>query len=214
MARSTARSKPAKAPARARRKPKQERARVLVDAILTATAQLLRELGAKAVTTNKVAARAGVSVGSLYQYFPNKTALFTAVAERHALETEQAILPLLDRLAVEPPEELVDTIVEALVALERVDAVLHAELMRLSLWGQTSGVIQTCRRTFEAHLADLLARRAADLPRPLDPTATARVLVRAMGGVFEVCAQEPDEGFDDALLTETLTRMVAGTLGY
>ena len=63
-----------------RKEPAQDRARQTVESILDATAQLLD--GDESVSTNRIAERAGVSIGSLYQYFPNATAIFAAIAER------------------------------------------------------------------------------------------------------------------------------------
>lgn len=65
-----------------RRSPRQARARVTVDAIVEATTQVLLEEGYDRLTTARAAERAGVSVGSLYQYFPNKAALVFAVIDR------------------------------------------------------------------------------------------------------------------------------------
>lgn len=64
-----------------RRVPSQERAKVRVESILAATRELLHESGIASVTTARVAARAGVPVGSVYQYFPNKKAIFLALYE-------------------------------------------------------------------------------------------------------------------------------------
>ncbi|WP_054569520.1 TetR/AcrR family transcriptional regulator [Frankia sp. R43] len=69
--------------AEARKRPAQERSRRTVEAILEAAAQLLATKGYRATTTNHVAERAGVSIGSLYQYFPNKDALVAALVEEH-----------------------------------------------------------------------------------------------------------------------------------
>lgn len=65
----------------ARKKPLQERAKFTVDAILKASAQLLERNGETGVSTNHIAERAGVSIGSLYQYFPNKDAILSALME-------------------------------------------------------------------------------------------------------------------------------------
>ena len=59
-----------------RRQPRQERSRATVDAILTATTQVLMERGYAGLTTNRVAEVAGASIGSLYQYFPNKESMY------------------------------------------------------------------------------------------------------------------------------------------
>jgi len=67
----------------ARKTPRQERSKVMVEAILEAAAQIFAELGYARATTNKIAERAGVSVGSLYQYFPNKDSLISSLHEVH-----------------------------------------------------------------------------------------------------------------------------------
>ncbi|MEN6473345.1 MAG: TetR/AcrR family transcriptional regulator [Syntrophaceae bacterium] len=67
------------------REPRQSRSRVTYDAILEATTQLLIERGYAATTTNHIAERAGISIGSLYQYFPNKEAIAVELLQRHIL---------------------------------------------------------------------------------------------------------------------------------
>lgn len=69
-----------------RKKPRQRRSRVTVETIFEATIQVLLANGLEAITTTQIAARAGVGVGSLYQYFPNKNALLAAVVQRHVGE--------------------------------------------------------------------------------------------------------------------------------
>lgn len=95
-----------------RKKPRQRRSRETVEAILEAAAQLFQRYGYAATTTNGIAERAGVSIGSLYQYFPNKDALLVALAEEHldaavatltrafahAAQQEPALRPLLGEL--------------------------------------------------------------------------------------------------------------------
>lgn len=70
-----------------RKKPVQRRAKVTVDAILTAAAQVFERYGYASGTTNRIAERAGVSVGTLYQYFPSKEAVAVALLEAHVDET-------------------------------------------------------------------------------------------------------------------------------
>ncbi|MEO1554242.1 MAG: TetR/AcrR family transcriptional regulator [Pseudomonadota bacterium] len=65
-----------------RKNAKQERAKQTVAAILEATTQLLARADIEQISTNHIAKRAGVSIGTLYQYFPNKTAIFIAIANR------------------------------------------------------------------------------------------------------------------------------------
>jgi AcrR family transcriptional regulator len=89
--------------ASARRRPTQARARHTVEAILDAAAELFDAGGFEAVTTDRIVARAGVSIGSMYQYFPNKEALLAALAERHGAEVDALQRAWLDRLAAERP---------------------------------------------------------------------------------------------------------------
>ena len=63
-----------------RREPKQRRSRETVEAVLEAVQRVLKRHGVEAITTNRIAEAAGVSIGSLYQYFPDKRAIFTASA--------------------------------------------------------------------------------------------------------------------------------------
>jgi AcrR family transcriptional regulator len=74
-----------------RKSPVQARSAASVGAILEATIQVLLQVGKERLTTTKVALRAGVSVGTLYQYFPNKSALLKAALKRHMDEVTEAI---------------------------------------------------------------------------------------------------------------------------
>src|SRR5882724_5567243 len=74
-----------------RKSPVQARSAASVNAILEATIQVLLKLGKERLTTTRVALRAGVSVGTLYQYFPNKSALLQAALKRHLDEVTNAV---------------------------------------------------------------------------------------------------------------------------
>jgi AcrR family transcriptional regulator len=74
-----------------RKSPVQARSAASVDAILQATIQVLLQAGKERLTTTRVALRAGVSVGTLYQYFPNKSALLQAALKRHLDEVASAV---------------------------------------------------------------------------------------------------------------------------
>lgn len=75
-----------------RKKPRQRRSRVTVESIFEATIQVLLANGLDAITTTQIAERAGVGVGSLYQYFPNKNALLAALVQRHVGEVVDATI--------------------------------------------------------------------------------------------------------------------------
>jgi len=80
-----------------RKAPRQKRSKELVEAILEAAAQIFAELGYARATTNKIAERAGVSVGSLYQYFPNKDSLIASLHETHHIGIHEVVGKALKR---------------------------------------------------------------------------------------------------------------------
>ena len=106
----------------ARRDPAQERSRQTVNCIVEAAGRLLVEHGRLGVTTNAVAEHAGVSIGSLYQYFPDKDAIFATLQERHRDQVIPLIQHTLARLA-DPGLDMVDV----MVGLMRAMAELHAD---------------------------------------------------------------------------------------
>jgi AcrR family transcriptional regulator len=117
-----------------RRQPRQQRAQQTVDAVLDSVARLLKRGGVAAVTTNRIAEVAGVSIGSVYQYFPNKQAIFTALLDRH----HEAMVRLVEAAMVDhvdhadrvdgadaPFDHRVRGLVEAMVAAHATDPELH-----------------------------------------------------------------------------------------
>src|SRR3954466_5834980 len=88
-----------------RRRPRQARAQATVEAIVRATARVLVEEGYDRASTNRIAQAAGVSIGSLYQYFPSKEALVAALVESHVERMRDS---LSQTLAAEPPASLAD----------------------------------------------------------------------------------------------------------
>ena len=106
----------------------QERSRTTVDALVEATARILVKDGFDKASTNRIAAAAGVSVGSLYQYFPSKEALVAAVIERHQQEIMQMVRRELAGVLTEPVDKAVRKLVAVAVKAHRVDPELHRVL--------------------------------------------------------------------------------------
>ena len=98
---------PEPAAARPRKRPVQARSQATVDAILDAAARILVAEGYGGFTTNRVAAVAGVSVGSLYQYFPNKEALLAELKGRHVAQLERGLDAVMAGLGDAPLAEIV-----------------------------------------------------------------------------------------------------------
>ena len=107
----------------------QERSRATVDALVEATARILVREGFDKASTNRIAEVAGVSVGSLYQYFPSKEALVAAVIERHQQEIMQAVRSELAQVSrPSRSSKAVRKLVAVAVKAHRVDPRLHRVL--------------------------------------------------------------------------------------
>ena len=104
-----------------RKAPTQQRARATVDAIVEATARILVKDGYDGVSTNRVAAEAGVSIGSLYQYFPNREALVGEVVDRHSHALTDMVLDRIAALHEAAPEVVVPELVRAVHHAKRKD---------------------------------------------------------------------------------------------
>jgi AcrR family transcriptional regulator len=106
----------------------QERSRATVDALVEATARILVKEGFDKASTNRIADVAGVSVGSLYQYFPGKEALVAAVIERHQQEIMQTVRGELAEVLAQPVEKAMRKLVAVAVKAHRVNPRLHRVL--------------------------------------------------------------------------------------
>lgn len=108
-----------------RKSPRQARSKALVTAILDATAQVLVERGYAGSSTNLIASRAGVSIGSVYQYFPNKDALIAALRERHATDLYDTLDAVLTRRNPQSLEEKLSAIVHGWMLAHQLEPDLH-----------------------------------------------------------------------------------------
>ncbi len=112
-----------------RKAPKQQRSKATVEAILEATARVLVEEGYERASTNRVAKVAGVSIGSLYQYFPGKEALVLALVQQHCERMIELLMKSVESLAEAPMHVAVRTYVRAMLEAHAVDPALHQVLV-------------------------------------------------------------------------------------
>jgi AcrR family transcriptional regulator len=108
-----------------RRRPRQRRARQTVDAILDAVVRVLKREGFSAVTTNRVAEVAGVSIGSVYQYFPDKQAIFVALHQRHIEQIDRMVEAKLIEHAESPLDTLMRAMIEGMIDAHGSDPELY-----------------------------------------------------------------------------------------
>ena len=111
-----------------RKSASQKRSRLTVDALVEATARVLVKEGYDRASTNRIAHVAGVSIGSLYQYFPSKEALVAAVIDRHMQDTMQVARDALIKVAMQPVEEAIRQLVKLGIDTHRIDPKLHRVL--------------------------------------------------------------------------------------
>jgi AcrR family transcriptional regulator len=134
------------------RAPKQERSRQTVEAVLEGVQRVLQRYGAGAITTNRVAEAAGVSIGSLYQYFPDKQAIFLALHDRHVDEVRHLMERTMSDCAVASFEELTRELVDGLANVHSRDGELH-ELASAAVPRSADGFKRALKATFEQVLS-------------------------------------------------------------
>ncbi|MGH8460315.1 MAG: TetR/AcrR family transcriptional regulator [Stenotrophobium sp.] len=113
-----------------RKKPAQQRSRQMVDTLVEATAQTIAELGLADATTNRIAERAGVSVGSLYQYFDGKDALVNALLDRISAELAQLVDQRLNTTMDQDVRSVTSDLLTAVFDFMQQDQSCYLELVR------------------------------------------------------------------------------------
>lgn len=164
---------------RPRKQASQERSRATVDALVEATARILVRDGFDRASTNRIAEAAGVSVGSLYQYFPGKDALVAAVIARHQRDLMAVARAALADAADLSLTEAARRLVAAAIAAHRVDPQLHRVLAEQT---PRSGVLAE-GGTFDASYYDMFRaylERHRDRLRPIDLDLAAFVCVTSV----------------------------------
>jgi AcrR family transcriptional regulator len=109
----------------ARRQPRQPRSKQTVNTMLDAVTVVLKRHGPDGVTTNRISEAAGFSIGSLYQYFPDKQAIYRALHDRHVNEVRAAITQALADNTSGSLEDFTRALVEGLVNVHAADPQLH-----------------------------------------------------------------------------------------
>jgi AcrR family transcriptional regulator len=147
---------------------------VTVDAMLDAAVKLLKRRGAASITTNRIAEIAGVSIGSVYQYFPNKNALFVALHERHIGLVAEVIRRRMTECIDSSLEHLVESLIEGMVEVHMVDPEL-SELLGSEVPHRADGTVDFSIRFHEA-FRTALAPHTASLGRKIDLDTRAFVM--------------------------------------
>lgn len=196
---------------RPRKRPVQARSQATVDALVDAAAHILVRGGYGAFTTNRVAARAGVSIGSLYQYFPNKESLLAELQGRHVARIERGLEGIMANAAALPVPQVIAALVEGNVAAHLVEPELHrmlsAEVPRL---GPTDATTAFEQRAFARVRALMESRRRELAVTDLD-LATFVVVRTVEATIHEAVVERPEDLASGAVARE-VTRLLVGYL--
>jgi AcrR family transcriptional regulator len=165
-----------------RKTPIQARSTVTVEAISEATIQVLLSHGAERLTTTRVAERAGVSVGTLYQYYPNKQSLLFAVLEHHMNNLATRVEAACESACYKPLAEMIKEMVEAFVDAKMERADVSAALYRVAAdVGGPALIKRISQRSRKAIAATL--QTAPDAKSPPDKFAID-IMLAAMAGAM------------------------------
>ena len=176
-----------------------------MDAILFAASHILRSEGPGAVTTERVARSAGVSIGSLYQYFANKQEILAALAQRHRAWLGSEVSAGIERgAAIESLREGVRASLDHVAALQRVAAPLRAS-------EDAAPLSPDAFAAFRARTEAYLREHAAGL-RPLDPELAAAVITRAAEALLRGMARDEPQWLDHPAFVDEVTELVVGYL--
>jgi AcrR family transcriptional regulator len=186
-----------------RRSPRQARAEATVEAIFDATFQLLEAGGLENLTTNHIAQRAGVSIGTLYQYFAGKSEILAAMAQRRA---EAARVRIAETLIAAPEVGSVRPIVQALMATFEGSPETRKALLD-ALFDRGGDAVMLHHH--QAFLAAIGGK--AELNLDLSPESLF-VLTHAVAGLLRAAAAEPDLALSPAVLEDEFVLLMESYL--
>jgi AcrR family transcriptional regulator len=203
-------SRPQPAGLQPRKKPIQARSAATVEAIHTATIQVLLAAGPASLTTTRVAERAGVSVGTMYQYYPHKQALLFAIVERKLEMIEQAMRIAVVALDGRDLATIAEGIAGAWLDAKMADITASRAIYGIAAEFDVTEPIMQCTRRMVQALEDLLASAPDahfdDLP------STAFMLTALLGGSVRAVMEAGASPEDLARLQHELPRACLGYL--
>jgi len=152
-----------------------------VDAILEATIQVLLSAGKERLTTTRVASRAGVSIGTLYQYFPNKSALLQAALKRHLEEVMEAVEQACREQKGNTVRQMATALINAFLNAKMKDAKASIALYSVSSDVDGAKIVKQIGVRTNKVIVEMLASAREPLARDLQLVAS--MLQNTMAGV-------------------------------
>lgn len=195
-----------------RKEPQQERSRRRLDAIVEAAADSFAEFGFDATTMEGIAATASTSIGSMYQFFPNKKAVFREVAQRAIAASGATFASLMLPGSQRPWPELLDQVCDLYFELHHSSVMMRAMVRNFELYREFETQDEAQRQGFVQIVGVLLGTWVPNLP-PGRSHRIAQTLVSTFAMSMLVIAGEPkDVGLE--MLTETKLMLRRYLEGY
>jgi AcrR family transcriptional regulator len=189
---------------KARKKPQQQRSAAMVETILAAAARVFVKQGYARATTNRIAAAAGISVGSLYQYFSSKDAIAVELLRRYRESLVELVASRLGAMTESTFETVVRELLAALLRAEGINPALHRVLIEQVLRTSARREVVGFEERLESLLANALRAAKIDVP---DHDLCAFVLVRVVLAVVHGAVVDRPR-YNTPALVDELTRLV------
>ena len=194
------------------RKPIQDRAQATVGAILTAATHIFDREGIDGTSTNRIAEKAGVGIGSLYQYFRNKDQIVNALTEKVIEQKLEIIREVLNQTQTTSLEERVSAVVQALIQSKAKNSRLERMLeMQVSKMGIRLKLMEKGDRDMIAILTEYLEPFKDEL-KLKDLEFTLFIIVQAVKGAIILTNQARPEYLESKQIEPLLTKMVLAAL--
>ena len=191
-----------------RRTPRQNRAKATLEAIFEASARILEREGRHALNTNHIAERAGIGIGTLYQYFPNKQAILVAMARAQVASDGAAVMNALAKTASSEPDRIaIRALISAFEKRWKTRRAVIDTLVAEGLGHERAKSVQAVAGMIAARSRQLLPARTT----ALSPTAIF-VITRAVNGVLRATVEEESPVLKTREFEDELVRLVRGYL--
>ena len=190
-----------------RKMPKQQRSKETVDVILAATARVLVKEGFDRASTNRIAEAAGVSIGSLYQYFPSKEALVAALVERHIESMSAALQAEMAAVADSPLDVALRRMVTLMMQAHSIEPELHRVLNeQVPRVGRLHRVHEVEERMQKLGRAYFERRRSELGPTDLDTAAF--IVVQTIEALTHAAMTHQESAPPHAALVDEMTNLL------
>lgn len=191
----------------------QERSKLTVESILEAAIQVFEQHGYAAGTTARIAERAGVSIGSLYQYFPNKDAILVALAKQHLIECQTVADHVLASGTAQPFESVLRALTEGFIQLHLRNPVLHRLLFEeVVLPAEIRELFDDMEHKLIGDLAIVIEGHTG--AQTVDSRRIAYFTIQVIEHLTHAVVLHPEHGYSYQACQDEIVRVVLGYLRH